>query len=144
MKNSQLRVFYSQKIQSGSLTNSDECHTFFAKIWDKSLINLQEQIYILYLNNLNQVIGWRCLNSGTDTESIFFIKFALACGLNCMASKIVIAHNHPSGQLNPSLDDITMTRRLLKAAELMDIKLIDHIILAPGNYFSFKDHEIIF
>ncbi len=89
------------------------------------------------------MIGWRCINTGTGNETLFDIKFALSCSLNCLASKIIIAHNHPSGMLKPSGGDLNVTDRLSKAAELMDIKLLDHIIVNRNNYYSFKDHGVL-
>ena len=112
-------------------------------IWDKALINLQEQVYVLFLNNANQVISWSCLNTGTADETLFDVKLALGCCLACQASKMIIAHNHPSSRLNPSYGDITVTERLNKAAATMDIKLEDHLIVTRKDYYSFRDHRLL-
>jgi len=106
---------------------------------------MQEQVYILYLNLDNRVIGWWCLNTGTTNETLFDIKMAVACGLNCLASKAVIAHNHPSGILKPSQSDIFISNKLFRAFNLIDIQLIDHLIISDeGTYFSFADNRIKF
>lgn len=112
-------------------------------VWDKSLIELQEQVYVIYLNEANQVISWKNLNTGTCNETMFDIKLALGCALNCMAAKLVIAHNHPSFMLKPSYADIKVTERLYKAADLLEIKLIDHLILNRQLYYSFTDHGLL-
>lgn len=113
------------------------------EVWDKGLLDLQEQVCIIFLNTGNEVITWRCLNTGTGVKTNFDLKLALACALSCMASKIIIAHNHPSGSLNPSKSDITMTKRLLAAASIFDIKLSDHIIMGSDGYYSFIDNDLL-
>lgn len=116
---------------------------FFTQVWDKDLLNLQEQVNALYLNSNNEVISWRCLNTGTCAETLFDIKLTLSCALICMASKIIIAHNHPSGKLQPSYNDITITNKLNQASALMDIQLEDHLIISRLGYYSFKDTRIL-
>jgi DNA repair protein RadC len=125
------------------LQSSEDSYQFFLKIWDKSLMNLQEQVYVLYLNAANKVISWRCLNTGTGSKTLFDIKLAMACALNCMASKIIIAHNHPSGILRPSKGDIAITETLSRAAGLMDMKVMDHLIVNKTSYFSFAYNKLL-
>jgi DNA repair protein RadC len=143
LKHSQLRVSYSNKIISTPISSSVDSYIFLKKIWDKKLISIQEQVYILYLNDCNEVICWRCLNTGTSCSTLFDIKLALACALNCLASNIIIAHNHPSGSLNPSGADMVVTKKLKAAAEFMDIKLLDHIIISRNGYCSFSDKLLL-
>jgi DNA repair protein RadC len=145
IQRSQLRISYNENVLSASLCNSKSVGNFFMQIWDKSRINIQEQVYILYLNLDNRVIGWWCLNTGSTNQTIFDIKLAVACGLNCLASKAMIAHNHPSGILKPSQSDILITNKLYKALKMFDIQLIDHLILCDKmDYFSFADNRVNF
>ncbi|QEM13494.1 JAB domain-containing protein [Mucilaginibacter rubeus] len=111
------------------------------KIWDDSLINLQEQVYVLFLNSRNEVISWRCVNTGSSKATTFDIKFTLSCALNCMATNIIIAHNHPSGELRPSITDYQATERLKMAAELLDIHLLDHLIIKTKGFYSLMDNK---
>jgi len=141
---SQLRVVYNQLILSQPICSSRECLRFLHKIWDDDLVTIQEQVYVLFLNNNNQVISYRCLHTGTTSQTLFDVKLALACALNCLAKKIIIAHNHPSGNLKPSPGDIAVTEQLRSACDLMDIQLIDHMILSAVDYFSFKDNRLVF
>jgi DNA repair protein RadC len=143
LKHSQLRVTYKEHILSHSLYSSEDSFHFFLEIWDKGLINIQEQVYILYLNAANKVISWRCLNTGTGSKTLFDMKMAMACALNCMASKIILAHNHPSGILKPSAGDIDITEKLSYAAGILDIKLIDHLIITKTDYYSFTNNKLI-
>lgn len=112
-------------------------------IWDKQVIELQEQVYVVFLNGNNEVIAWRNINTGTDNKSLFDIKIALCLALNCMSSYMIIAHNHPYGYVNPSPADITITQRLKSACNIIDIQLLDHIIVNQFNFFSFLDNGMM-
>jgi DNA repair protein RadC len=141
---SQLRVVYKQVILSLPITSSGESFRVLRKIWDDELIEIQEQVYVLFLNNNNQVICYRCLHTGTTNQTLFDIKLALACALGCLAVKVIIAHNHPSGNLRPSPGDIAITEQFKDASELMDIDLLDHLIINQNDYYSFKDNRLVF
>lgn len=87
------------------------------------------------------MIAWRLLNTGNSNKCLFDIKLAVACGLNTMAAKIVVAHNHPGAILKPSNEDLQITHKLYWAAKLIDIDLIDHLIVSSNDYYSFMDHD---
>lgn len=140
----QLKIKYKPNSLSLPITTSKESVAALRKIWDNSLLNIQEQVYVLFLNGYNQVICYRCLNTGTSKQTLFDIKLAMACALGCLAMKVIIAHNHPNGILRPSAGDIAITEQLKAACSLMDINLIDHIIINRYDYFSFKDNRIVF
>ena len=131
---------YKRKIK---LTSTGCAHNAFRKMWDVNLMNIQEQFCVLFLNNANEVIGFRCLSTGTLTASLIDLKilFGLAC--KTLSSKIIIAHNHPSGNLTPSQGDIDVTKIIKLAGKTLDIKLMDHIILTENDYYSFSDNELI-
>ncbi len=143
VKHSQLKLSYAEKIQSSPILCSKDSYNFFMKVWDKGLLSLQEQFCVIYLNNNNEVISWRCITSGSDTETSTFVKLTISIGLICMANKVIVAHNHPSGNLAPSKQDIFITNKLYKAFALIDILLLDHLIVSRTNYFSFIDNSIV-
>lgn len=118
-----------------------DCVEFFTNIWDKELFNIQEQVYVLFLNEENNIITWRHLNTGSANASIVDTKLVIAIAITCLASKIVIAHNHPLGSPTPSKEDITLTRKIIKAASCLDVSLVDHIILSNNGYYSFMEHQ---
>jgi DNA repair protein RadC len=60
-----------------------------------------------------------------------------------LACQIIVAHNHPSGSLEPSKDDLEITQRLVKSGEILGIELLDHVIVSKNGYFSFKEHKLI-
>lgn len=139
----QLKLKYTSKVMSNSIKNSRDTAMFLRRVWDNDLISIQEQVYILFLNNNNQVISYRCLHTGSTNQTLFDIKLAMACALGCLAEKVIISHNHPSGFLRPSPGDLAVTKQLKSACELLDIQLIDHIIMNQWSYFSFKDDRLI-
>lgn len=89
------------------------------------------------------MIGSKCFNTGTATQTLFDIKFAMACALGCMASKIIVAHNHPGALLQPSAGDISITKKLAEACTLMEIKLVDHLIINREGYYSFAGNGLL-
>jgi DNA repair protein RadC len=98
-----------------------------------------EVFYVLYLNRRNQVIHHKLISQGGIHGTVVDIRVVLKEALHCQASGLILAHNHPSGQLQPSPQDITLTKKLQSAAIFMEMQVIDHIIVAGRSYFSFAD-----
>lgn len=98
-----------------------------------------EEFYILALNRNNKVIDKILISVGGTYSTVVDQKIIFRKLLLCGASGFICAHNHPSGNLQPSKDDILLTDRLREISLLLDIKLIDHIIIAGNSYTSFSD-----
>lgn len=98
-----------------------------------------EEIWLLLLNRRNQVIREVCLSQGTATASIFDVKAAIKHAILENAEALILAHNHPSGNLLPSEPDNRITRDLKQAATYMNIKMLDHVIVTADGYFSYHD-----
>jgi DNA repair protein RadC len=139
---SELKLSYRLTVLSKPIISSADACQFFRKVWSRELINLQEEFYLLFLNQNNEVISWRHINTGTSKTCEIDIKMALACSLLCMASNVIIAHNHPSGNVKPSKDDLFITNKLFRALDMLDIKLLDHLIISQNSFFSFIDNDI--
>jgi len=101
-----------------------------------------EVFCVLYLNHANKVLKHELISSGGLTSTVADIRMILKNCLLYNANQIVIAHNHPSGNKNPSEADKKLTNKLLESAKLMDIKLIDHIIIAGNEYVSMVDEGL--
>lgn len=142
VRSSELKLSYRPLKISQPVNNSREACLFFRKIWDKGLIELQEQVNVIFLNNNNEVISWHCYNTGKCDETIIDVKLIVGCALIIQACNVIIAHNHPSGSLVPSPGDRTVTKKLYRALELIDINLVDHLILTRSEYLSFVDNDI--
>lgn len=131
---------YKRKVK---ITESQTAHKTLRKMWDAQLLNIQEQFCVLFLNNANEVVGFRCLSTGTLTACMLDLKvlFGLAC--KSLSSGIIIAHNHPSGTTKASQADIDITHKIKRAGDMLDIKLLDHIILTDKTYVSLADRGVI-
>ncbi len=98
----------------------------------------------MYLNRSNRVIGVYHMSTGGITGTVVDIRLLLSVALKTAATGIILAHNHPSGNLKPSEADKELTNKIKKASEYMDIKLLDHLIIAQeGKYFSFNEDGLL-
>lgn len=102
-----------------------------------------EVFYVLYMNPAGKVMRTENIGKGGLSSTVADIRIILKSALLQSASRIIVAHNHPSGNLKPSSEDIAMTEKLKKAATLMDIKLLDHLIIGDNNYSSMADQGLI-
>lgn len=106
-----------------------------------SLENLEtEEFWIIILSRANRVIATECISSGGTTSTVVESKVVMKKALDHLASGLILAHNHPSGNCNPSTQDDTLTQKLSQAAKLLDITVFDHIIVTPDGYYSYADN----
>ena len=102
-----------------------------------------EEFWIVYLNNSNKVILKTQLSKGGITGTLVDVRLVLKNALEVGATGLILAHNHPSGALKPSKADKQITSKLQIAAESLDIKVLDHLIVTENAYFSFADEAIL-
>lgn len=102
-----------------------------------------EEFWIVYLNNSNRVIQKNQLSKGGITGTLVDVRLALKTALEVGAVGIVLAHNHPSGTLKPSQADKALTTKMKTAAQSLDIKVLDHLIVTETAYFSFADENLM-
>ena len=100
---------------------------------------LYEEFWILLLNRANHVITRFQVSKGGVTGTIVDPKIIFKKAVECTASGIILCHNHPSGNKQPSDADLSLTKKLKDAGRLLDISILDHIIIAGDSYFSFAD-----
>jgi len=135
---SQLKFILKKSPNVYKINTNKDAYVYLRAIWDKELINVQEQIYVLYLNQVHEVIAWRCLHTGTMKEVLLDKRLLFGFAYGCMAAGIILAHNHPSGILNPSAADYTITKDIAAAAKLLDIRFLDHLIVSSTDYYSLR------
>ncbi len=104
---------------------------------------IHEEFWILYLNNANYIQHRFQLSKGGLTGTLVDVRLILKKALELSAVGLILAHNHPSGNLHPSKADIQITRKTRKAASLMDIRLLDHLIVHGEEYYSFADEQLL-
>lgn len=101
-----------------------------------------EEFWVLYLNNSNKVIYKSQISKGGITGTVADTRIIFKMALEQNATSIILSHNHPSGNLTPSDADIQITKKLKLAANQLEIKILDHIIITEKGYFSFNDEGI--
>ena len=105
----------------------------------------QENFIVLYLDEKRKVVDKRVVFIGTLNRSLVHPRETFFPAIvNEKVKSIIVAHNHPSGNDQPSLEDIEMTRKLIKAGEILGVELFDHVIVTPTNYYSFKNNRRCF
>lgn len=103
----------------------------------------REHFMCLYLNARNQVIHRETISVGSLSASIVHPREVFYPGIINAAASVVLAHNHPSGDVTPSREDLDLTRRLSKAGQIMGMEVLDHIIIAPDEYLSLKERGLM-
>ena len=106
---------------------------------DDGTIDYTETFRVLYLNQSNQVLGCNTISKGGLTNTSVDVRTILQGALLTNAVAIILGHNHPSGNTRPSRDDEMITKHIVKAAQTLDIRVLDHIIYTRENYYSFTD-----
>lgn len=132
------RIFKSiDNINNVKLNNSQIVYEYYKnKISDK----LQEHFYCLYLDNNKKIIREKLLFIGTINQSLVHPREIFKEAYIVSASAIICIHNHPSGNIMPSGDDINLTNRLIEIGKLLGIRVVDHIIIGKNNYYSFVEN----
>jgi DNA repair protein RadC len=103
-------------------------------MWQK-----QEKFAVLMLDVKNQLIANRVVTIGTATETLAHPREIFREAIKQSSARVIIAHNHPTGSLEPSREDINLTKQLLQAAQILSIPLLDHLILGNGDYQSLRE-----
>jgi DNA repair protein RadC len=103
----------------------------------------KEQFYALFLNTKNQIIGEELISVGTLNTSIIHPREVFNPAIKASANSLILIHNHPSGDVKPSKDDIEITKKLENAGSLLGISVVDHVIVGKNSYLSFKDQDLL-
>ena len=103
----------------------------------------KEHFSVLALNNKNRVIGYKVISTGSLTASLVHPREVFRAAMFLDAAALILAHNHPSGDPAPSQEDIQITKRLKDGADIFGLRILDHIILGDGRFYSFSDHGLI-
>lgn len=98
-----------------------------------------EEFWIVLLNTANRVIGKHNLSKGGRAGTVVDVKILFEEALSYKATSVILTHNHPSGNLKPSEQDRVLTKRIVEAGKLLDIKVLDHLIFSSSDYYSFSD-----
>lgn len=137
-----LCVSYSvQRMRNKDILSSPESVLDFSRLKLTGLSN--EALMAIYVNVKNQVIDYEMLNEGTVDNVVIYPRRIIEGALRYHASGLIIVHNHPSGNPEPSEEDRVLTRSLSEISKTLDIKLLDHIIVGRGGHFSFRERKAL-
>jgi DNA repair protein RadC len=140
----EIKISYQpSKHDKPEIRSSKDAFDFFRGFYSGETVCLQEQFAAMYLNRANKVLGVTILSVGGITGTVVDIRLTMSVALKCAATSILLCHNHPSGNLKPSRADIELTNRIKQAAELFDIKLIEHLVITSEAYYSFADEGLV-
>ncbi|MFH0757304.1 MAG: DNA repair protein RadC [Bacteroidota bacterium] len=129
-----------QQVEKVSIKSSETVYKLFHPL----LGDLDhEEFWLLMLNRSNKVLGRFKVSQGGLSGTVIDTRIILKKALDNLASSIIVCHNHPSGNNQPSDADVKITEKLKKASEMLEIKLLDHVIIADKSYFSFADEGLI-
>jgi len=129
------------EVKKMQIKSSLDAANFFRDLWEG--IDIYESFFAIYLNRANNTIGWYKVSQGGIHGTVVDNKLIIKKALDVLACGIIICHNHPSGNLQPSNADIDLTKKLKEACNFFDIALLDHVILTEEGHFSFADEGII-
>lgn len=125
------------------ITMASDVYGMLLPTFREGTIGYKEYFKVMFLNQNQEVLGYTQIAEGGITETSADVRLILQAALLTNATAIILAHNHPSGSLRPSQQDISLTEQVRKAAEIMRIKVLDHLILSDDNYYSFADEGLL-
>ena len=146
-KVSEVKLTYSTKVRASerySITSPDDLYKFLRNyVFDPETIELRESFKLILLNRANKVLGFSSLFEGGISSTVADIRMIMQTALLANASSIIVAHNHPSGQLKASDADKQITTKIKEAGAFLDITLLDHIIVTTADYFSLANEGLL-
>ncbi|MBN1688309.1 MAG: DNA repair protein RadC [Candidatus Omnitrophica bacterium] len=104
---------------------------------------VREIFKCLFLDRANRLIEERDLFQGTVDQSVVHPREVVKAALDCHATSVILVHNHPSGRVEPSVEDKEVTRKLQLACQTVSVEILDHLIIGEGQYFSFREHQLL-
>ena len=140
----EISIQYSSMIKPSErvkISCSQDAEQIFRKVFPS--FEHKEFFYLLVLNRANQLLGYHQVSAGGINGTITDVRIIFQTALKANGSAIAIAHNHPSGNLQPSDADLKITQKIKQAGELLDIPVLDHLILTQESYLSFADENLL-
>ena len=125
------------------INGSKDAFNVLLETWDDSKIEFVEQFKVLLLNRANKVLGIFEVSSGSSTGTVADPKLIFAAAIKANACGIILAHNHPSGNLTASQADLDLTKKMKEGGKFLEIQVLDHVIITKEGYYSFADEGLI-
>ena len=145
MEISEVTINYRPLHKPSELTKvnrSEDAVDFLRQVWSERM-EYVEEFYLLLLNRSNSIIGYLKVSEGGCNGTVVDPKIVFQAALKSNSQGIILCHNHPSGNLRPSEQDITLTKRINEVGRALEIPVLDHLILTYESYYSFADEGIM-
>jgi DNA repair protein RadC len=142
----EIQLTYKTSVRSSErpkITCSEDAYKILLENWNDKTIELCEEFKILLLNRANKVLGIVNISSGGVSGTVADPKIIFSSALKANCSSLILVHNHPSGNLQPSQADLKLTNNLVQAGKYLEIPVLDHLIISSESYFSMSDEGII-
>jgi DNA repair protein RadC len=142
----EVELIYKSKVpasQRRKITCSRDAKDVLIENWNPDTLDYVEEFKILLMNRANAVLGLMAISKGGISGTVTDIRIILQAALKSNASGLIVCHNHPSGNLNPSESDTKITQKIKEAGNIMDIQLLDHLIISNEDYYSFADQGLL-
>lgn len=140
---SEVKLTYKNKVKASErpqiFCSQDIYKLLMNSVFDSETIEHHESLKLILLNRANKALGFHTVSIGGTNECSADIKIIMQAAILGNASGLILSHNHPSGNMNPSPQDDLLTQKVSQACKLMNISLFDHIIVTPENYYSYAD-----
>lgn len=143
---SEVELVYKSRIKAADrpkVNTSAKAYEIFLHTWNMDKIELLEQFKILLLDRSGKVLGICEISTGGISSTIVDPKLIFVTALKAHASSLILCHNHPSGNLKPSEEDISLTKKLEQAGTFLDMPIIEHLIISAEGYYSFTDEGLL-
>jgi DNA repair protein RadC len=141
----EIEIYYRNKVKASErpkICGSRDAYEHFLSIWSPHMDRVEE-FTVLVLNRANRVLGYARISQGGLSGTVADPKVIFQVALKSNSCSIIIAHNHPSGNTQPSESDIQLTRKLKDAGAVLDLPVLDHLIVSSEGYYSFADEGLL-
>jgi len=136
-------AYRPKTVKKAKITHPEHVYWYAKKLWDDTF-GINEKMLILFLNRASNITGYNWHSSGSSHGTLVDRKIIVKTALDMLADGVIMVHNHPSGEVEPSDMDLKMTKEVQKALRYMGIRLLDHVIISHDDYHSMNsENEII-
>jgi DNA repair protein RadC len=125
------------------ISSSASAYDVLLQQWSFDKIDLLEEFKVLLMNRSNRVLGIVNISQGGIAGTVADPKLIFVSALKAAASSIILCHNHPSGEMRPSAEDLKLTKRIVEGGKLLDIPVLDHLIISRHKFYSFADEGLL-
>jgi DNA repair protein RadC len=142
----EVELIYRSKVKHTErrrIQHSQEAYVVLSAAWDENKIDLLEEFKVLLLDKSNRCLGVATTSVGGISSCLIDPKIVFATALKARASGIIVSHNHPSGNLHPSEEDLKLTSKLMSGGKYLEISVMDHIIMSSEGYYSMADEGVM-